>query len=136
VVVLNLFLIRLTETPNYNNMEDKKIQQNNIYIVLVHGYQGNPSNMDTAKKFFQDNNYTNVHAFDYSKTTSHHIARNASLLFEWLKENNPTNNKIVLIGFSMGGLVIRKLALDYHPTLDIFKLVTLATPNYGAHKPE
>jgi pimeloyl-ACP methyl ester carboxylesterase len=67
-----------------------------------------------------------IYIFGYDWTR--HIEESGDLLFEML-ERLP-HSRIVLVGYSMGGLVARLAASRSLPTLDT--VITVATPNRGA----
>jgi triacylglycerol esterase/lipase EstA (alpha/beta hydrolase family) len=118
-------------------------------LILVEGFDPNGDyGIADIYSMIQDNNFANrVHNLGYDiiilnfGNGGDYIQRNAFLLVELINQINaqkPTNEPLVVAGFSMGGLVAR-YALTYmeqHSMNHQTKLyVSLDSPNKGAHIP-
>lgn len=139
IQLLLLLLVLTGCIHERNNMKHNKppitrTLDTDITIVLIHGMGSGPNAWGTAEKFLKAKGYrenSSYYKFDYSKTTDEHIKNNADRLRDWLKEKKIDKKTIALVGHSMGGLVARRAVVD-DPTLNVVKLVTLASPNDGA----
>jgi hypothetical protein len=116
-------------------------------IVLHHGLWGNPSHMEPIIKQFNDTFKDNDFYFLNTDTSQGSLTydgidvcgeRCVDLIIKTVAEINVV--KISLIGYSLGGLIVRYVAgrlyhLGYFKQIQPMNFVTLATPNLGTLKP-
>jgi len=105
----------------------------NYTIILVHGYTNNPSDFDLWVQNLQQEQFK-VKTVPYYKndTIYEPIERYAKVLADYIANNQPATD-LIMIGFSMGGLVVRYYLQNLYKQVPIIKkVITIATPHYGS----
>ena len=133
-----------------NNLETKNILINSqkIYYVqninkskkkyLIIFVHGSPGDWSASKRFLLDNElikYADLIAVDRlgfgksgNKKLSYSLSEQSYYIYQIIK--NFKNKKVILVGHSLGGSVVTKIAMDY--TKEIFAIVSVA----GAFDPK
>lgn len=107
---------------------------NGKIALFIHGFTANATYMRPIMKQFANNGYV-VAAFNYPCYDG--IDKSARRLFELLAEldsltgANVSNNRIVIVAHSMGGLVARALVTLEDGHKYVRKVFTLGTPHDG-----
>lgn len=105
-----------------------KTQMKQQHIIFLHALFFSPLVMKPMEKYLfrnYDNERTSYHQFKYkSRNYSEQTLSDLAKLIESI----PTDEKIILIGHSLGGLVGRNYLDTYQPKRDI-SLITLGTPH-------
>ena len=105
----------------------------NTPLVLVHGFMSNKSIWKLIKNRFELLGWKNIYCFNY------HVFRTnvrgiVTELDEFInKVTTATDNKIVMVGHSLGGIVIRDWATKYNNHKCIDKVITIGSPHLGTH---
>lgn len=106
---------------------------NNHSIVLVHGFTNNPTDFNLwAEELLKEQIQVYKIPYYRNETVYEPIERYAEVLANFIQENE-FSGELTLIGFSMGGLVIRYYLQHLHDQHSSVKNVfTVATPHYGS----
>jgi len=117
-----------------NNQDRKlKISQNSFTIILVHGYTNNPSDFDLWVEVLEQEELQVLTVPYYKKDTIYEpIEKYVQFIADFIA-NEQFSNDLILIGFSMGGLVVRYYLHNlYEKETLIKKVITIATPHHGS----
>lgn len=102
-------------------------------VILVHGLYHNPSAWLLFRRVLRREGFANVYTFGYNSFTRtyadlvHELTRHMEAV---LREN--PNQKLALVGHSLGGLIIRGAMADDRFKGRIAAVVTLGTPHRGS----
>jgi pimeloyl-ACP methyl ester carboxylesterase len=101
-------------------------------IILVHGLYHNPSGWTLYRRWLKRAGFTNIYAWDRLlwKHTFNDLLQGFDV---WVREiaRNLPDKPIVLIGHSLGGLIVRAYAQSPNAVENIAGVVTLGTPHQG-----
>ncbi len=109
------------------------MSDNKPVVILVHGFTNNPTDFNLWTQELLKEQFV-VYTIPYYKndTVYEPIERYAEVLSNFIQEKDFTG-ELTLIGFSMGGLVIRYYLQNLYNQLKLVKNVFLvATPHYGS----
>jgi pimeloyl-ACP methyl ester carboxylesterase len=114
-------------------------QDNGIYqpVILVHGFGESASNWDSSGMTARIRAIPGVRVlkFDYSKANTRWVSDPAigqKLADDIHHEAEASGRKVIVVGFSMGGLAIRYAATTGGAAGDIAEDITIGTPNTGS----
>jgi len=103
-----------------------------IGCLIIHGFAGNLKDIEKLNRFLLKKGFeTSCPLLKGHALTKKDLARTSysdwiSSAEESLMELSKKSDRVVLIGFSMGGLIAFNLAIKH----DIYKMVTLSAPIY------
>lgn len=111
----------------------ERVDFTNSRIILVHGFTNNPSDFNLWLRVLKENKLlSSTIPFSKKDTIFESIPKYSLTLSEFIASLD--NEKIVLIGYSMGGLVIRFFLQNLLDSkTPISQVVTVATPHYGTN---
>ena len=101
----------------------------NEQVILLHGIARSSNHMKKVAKFLRKNNYT-VYNLDYPSTKLK-LQDLTEYLHKQISKHIDPNLTVHLIGYSMGGLLIR-MYLNKYKIKNLGKVIQLATPNQGS----
>ena len=104
--------------------------------IFVHGFTANAEYMSKLMYQFNGAGF-NCLAFEYASFRGiDHAAKNLCDILALIDGQSEclTNNRVVLVGHSMGGLVARTMVLLYGGATFVRKVITLGTPHDGTLK--
>jgi len=118
-----------------------------VPVILVHGAAGSPESWglpgDSASMFHQVDQIQGVwtSAFDYTTTSTRWVddQANGPALAKYIRcvaqasasKDAGGNGKVIIVAYSMGGLLTRYAATTGGEAGDIAKVITIGTPNTG-----
>jgi len=101
----------------------------NQYVILLHGICDNKLHMYRIEKYLKTHNLKVIN-INYP-STKHSMEELADLVWEKASIKIVDDNKIHMVGYSMGGLLARIIISKYSPT-NLGRVVQLASPNKGS----
>ncbi len=106
----------------------KKKKRSHIHVILLHGLFKRHSHLRTMEKAFKKAGFT-VTNVDYPSK----IASIEELATHYLKPaiEESVSDEIILVGYSMGGLLVRAYLAGSEVDYRINKVLMIATPNKG-----
>lgn len=116
---LILFLCTIISTNSYAK----------DYAVILHGIGRSSSHMQPLADALTQQGY-DVLNLDYP-STEHEILPLAKIVYEQHLQHLDPNRTVHLIGYSMGGLVVRTI-LHHHKPDNLGRVLLLAAPNHGS----
>lgn len=118
-IILTVLIIMFFATVNETAAQEKKI------VVLFPGWGGNENQLLFLKKAFKEEEMEVL----IVKITFHISLAKVADEVEKQLDGRLRGQKVVLIGFSFGGLVARQFASDYPNNIE--KIIIIGTPNNG-----
>ena len=119
------------DSERFVNQISNDYRLNDTACLLIHGYAGDLSEIKYLKKYLEYKNLFDVYDIvlaghggtkrELEKTDNHDWMHSAE---EKIKELQLIYSKIIIIGFSMGGLIGSQIAAK----ADIYKLILVNTP--------
>jgi carboxylesterase len=110
----------------------KKLERKNIGFLIIHGFGGSIEEIDPLNKYLLNNGFLTVCPALKGHTGKRKDLKGISYS-EWINSAEqgllqllPQSEKIILIGFSMGGLIAVNLALKHK----VCGIITLSMPIY------
>lgn len=101
-------------------------------VILVHGFTNNPTDFNFwEKELLKEQIMVYTIPYYRNETVYEPIERYAEVLATFLDEKGFTG-ELTLIGFSMGGLVIRYYLQNLYNHSSVKNVFTVATPHYGS----
>jgi pimeloyl-ACP methyl ester carboxylesterase len=104
----------------------------NTTLLLVHGFASSPLSMHFGKRFFEKQGWENVKTFSYFAQTGS-IAEHAKRLDDYIADISGTSGNVVVIGWSMGGIIAAYQSAYGKHQKPVSKLVTISSPFGGSH---
>jgi len=102
-------------------------------ILMVHGITDTGNVFDTMKSYFQNNGFT-VYTLDLIPNFGSADLRDlAQQLKQFIDSQFPPDEKIILLGFSMGGLVTRYYLQRLNGLTKVDRYISISTPNHGTN---
>ncbi len=108
------------------------MQNKKMGCLVIHGFGGGLHEVESLALFLSDNDYDVICPTLKGHTGKRHDMKKATYE-DWINSAEielikllEKNNEVVIIGFSMGGLIATNLSLKY----DIKAMVTINTPIY------
>lgn len=100
-------------------------------IVLVHGLTDNPGRMRTMANYLRRKGRTVLCPSILPSNGSAPIEQLAGILATFIADNIATDDRIDLVGFSMGGLVCRYYLQCLNGAARTDRFISIAAPNNG-----
>lgn len=142
IIILSLITLYPLALYTIRKLQAKSAENPDGYdIVLLHGYMHNGAGLDEQAEALNQAQCGTVKIFDYNGTwgTYDSIVTYAKRLDQFIQENFPNSNKLVIIGHSMGGVIASyyaayiakedsvKLVATQHSPLEGTKLANLGS---------
>ena len=105
------------------------------YVVLVHGLSWFRDTLKPAEKQLNALGYHTVHVHYASRKADIGVVVDERIRDAITEHCTDSNRKIHFVGHSMGGIMIRKYLKSYE-TLNLGKVILMATPNQGTELAE
>lgn len=104
-------------------------------VVFVHGYTGDASNWNTAKRVFQEAGYSSERLFAYEYNSYGDNRTNASRLATFVKDVKSKTGaaQVDIVNHSMGGLVSLWYLKVLNGNPDVGHLASIAGANHGTY---